>query len=142
MSGDNFGSTETKPKLAGEETDLAAQSCTSTTLSQRHSAPRPAPFPQELPPATAARESSGSGREPSSLRPATEPPQLAREPYVLPSTRGGSQVPRDEIVSNFDRVGTVWVEFCKLPTFHQRPLKNPSTNWYVSKTSITDIAGT
>jgi hypothetical protein len=64
MSGDNFGSTETKRKLAGKEIDLAAQS---TTLSQRHSAPRPTPFPQELPPATAARESSGSGREPSSL---------------------------------------------------------------------------
>jgi len=69
----------------------------------RHSAPRPTPFPQELPPMTAARESSRSGREPSSLRPATEPSELARQPSAFPSTRGGSQVPQDD----FDRAGTV-----------------------------------
>jgi hypothetical protein len=80
----------------------------------RHSAPRPTPFvqeepvrptpfPQDLPPVTAARESSGSGRGPSSLRPATEPSELAREPSAFPSTRGGSQVPQDD----FDWAGTV-----------------------------------
>ncbi|KAN0066637.1 hypothetical protein V8E54_013169 [Elaphomyces granulatus] len=80
----------------------------------RHSAPRPTPFvqeepvrptpfPRDLPPATAARESSGLGRGPSSLRPAIEPFELAREPSAFPSTRGGSQVPQDD----FDRAGTV-----------------------------------